>query len=153
MINQRLAILDARNPAIALNQLWEVVLDDPMAAYLGNLPQYTGAAFRISQRACHFLKIDVEGYEKFVLEGAPSTLDRVSCVYLESWEGHFSRYRYACRDVTNLLAKKGFTVLKLMENQSVVPVSTDYSSRTLENLIAVRELEDFLERTRFGLTK
>ena len=107
----------------------------------------------IPEQHIQLLKIDVEGYEKFVLEGAPKTLDRVSCIYLESWEGHFSRYGYACRDVIELLAKKGFTVLKLMESQSVVPVGAGYSSGTLENLIAVRELEDFLERTSFGLTK
>jgi hypothetical protein len=54
--------------------------------------------------------------------------------------------------VISLLAKKGFTVLKLMEINSVTLVNLDYSSTKLENLIAVRVLKDFLERTRFDLT-
>lgn len=98
------------------------------------------------------LKIDVEGYEKFVLEGASRTLEKVSCIYFESWERHFGRYGYACRDVTNLLAKKGFTLLKLVGNESVVPVEDEHTSITCENLVAVRELRDFLERTQFHLT-
>ena len=98
------------------------------------------------------LKIDVEGYEKFVLDGAPRTLEKVSCVYFESWERHFSRYGYACQDVIKLLAKKGFTVLKLMENESVAPVQADHNSIACENLVAVRGLEHFLERTQFYLT-
>jgi FkbM family methyltransferase len=107
----------------------------------------------ILEQHIELLKIDVEGYEKFVLEGAPKTLDVVSCVYLESWEAHFSRYGYACRDVIDLLAKKGFTILKFNENDSVAPVNAEHSSRHLENLIAVRVLEDFLERTRFYFTE
>lgn len=98
------------------------------------------------------LKIDVEGYEKFVLDGASTTLERVSCIYFESWERHFSRYGYACRDVINLLTKKGFTVLKFAGDESVAKVKVDHSSTTCENLLAVRVLEDFLKRTQFRLT-
>jgi FkbM family methyltransferase len=98
------------------------------------------------------LKIDVEGYEKFVLDGASTTLGKVSCIYFESWERHFSKYGYACRDVINLLTGKGFTVLKFVDNESVVPVKVDHSSTVCENLVAVRTLEDFLERTQFRLT-
>lgn len=98
------------------------------------------------------LKIDVEGYEKFVLEGAPRTLERVSCVYFESWERHSRRYGYACRAVIELLGKSGFIVLKLMEDELVVSVQPDHTSIDCENLVAVRVLEDFLERTQFQLT-
>ena len=67
---------------------------------------------RLSEGAIQLLKIDVEGYEKFVLEGAPQTLERVSCIYFESYERHFSRYGYSCCDVIDLSEKRGFTLLK-----------------------------------------
>jgi hypothetical protein len=105
----------------------------------------------ISEPQIQLLKIDVEGYEKFVLEGASKTLDRVSCVYFESWEHHFKRYGYACRDVITLLARKGFTILRPTGNDSVISVEMDYSSTVCENLMAVRGLEDFLQRTQFRL--
>lgn len=97
------------------------------------------------------LKIDVEGYEKFVLDGASSTLRKVSCIYFESWERHFSKYGYTCRDVINLLSEQGFTVLKFADNESVVRVEVDHSSTVCENLVAARTLEDLLERTQFRL--
>ncbi len=106
----------------------------------------------LSESHIQLLKIDVEGYEKFVLEGASRTLEKVICIYFESWERHFSRYGYACRDVVNLLINKGFTVLKFTSNESVVRVNVDHNSATCENLIAVRVLEHFLERTQFSLT-
>ena len=105
----------------------------------------------ITEPRIQLLKIDVEGYEKFVLEGASRTLERVSCIYFESWERHFKRYGYACSDVTKLLVAKGFTILRVIGNESIVPVKMDHNSTACENLIAVRVLEDFLERTQFRL--
>jgi FkbM family methyltransferase len=106
----------------------------------------------IPDRHIQLLKIDVEGYEKFVLEGAPKTLQKVSCIYFESCESHFSRYGYACSDVIGLLVRKGFTVLKLVDSERIVPVHAYYCSSECENLMAVRPLEDFLKRTQFHMT-
>jgi hypothetical protein len=92
------------------------------------------------------------GYEKFLFEGASRTLEKVSFIYFEPWDRHFSRYGHVRRDVINLPAKKGFTLSKLVGNESVVPAEDDHSSITCENLVAVRELKHFLERTQFHLT-
>lgn len=106
---------------------------------------------RIPEPHIQLLKVDVEGYEKFVLQGAWNTLEKVSCVYFESWEGHFKRYGYHCGELIDLLSQKGFTVLKFAGNDTVVPVGKEYSSAALENLVAVQVLDDFLGRTRLHL--
>ena len=105
----------------------------------------------IQEPQIHLLKVDVEGYEKFVLQGASRTLEKVLCIFFESWEGHFRRYGYTCADLIKLLTEKGFRILRLGGNGTVIPVGMDYSSTALENLVAVRVLEDFLNKTQFRL--
>jgi FkbM family methyltransferase len=46
-------------------------------------------ALGIIEPVIHLLKIDVEGYERFVLEGARELLARTLTVYFESWDTHF----------------------------------------------------------------
>jgi len=95
------------------------------------------------------LKIDVEGYEKLVLEGAARVLERTQCVYFESWEQHFSNFGYSTSDVLALLASSGFTCLKRRDDESLRIVSADYRSSRCENLLAVRSVPQLCERTRW----
>ena len=92
------------------------------------------------------LKIDVEGYEKFVLDGAPAVLARTQCVFFESWDRHFAKFGYACRDVTDRLRRAGFTVFRA-EGSDWAEAPVDYESRVLENLVAVRDVPAFTGRT------
>jgi FkbM family methyltransferase len=78
------------------------------------------------------LKIDVEGYEKFVLEGATQLLSRVNFVYFESWDEHFERFHYKLSDVVAFLGRFGFEVYSLAGNK----VDHDYNSPICENLLA-----------------
>ena len=94
----------------------------------------------------NLMKIDVEGYEKFVLEGAAATLNKTRCIYFESWASHFARYSYVCRDLYELLLGKGFQIYKL-EGQRLSPISADYVSEQCENLVAIRDFEEFWLRT------
>jgi len=80
------------------------------------------------------LKIDVEGYEKFVLEGASQLLARTDAVYFESWNAHFSRYQYSLQEVLALLRRFGFEVSTLSGNI----VDESYESTNCENLLAAR---------------
>lgn len=100
----------------------------------------------------HLLKVDVEGYEKFVFEGGTSVLARTRCVYFESCERLSSRYGVRSAAVIRLLALHGLQVFRFTDADRVSPVSDGYSSRALENLLAVREPEDFFRRTRYGST-
>lgn len=40
------------------------------------------------------LKVDVEGFEKFIFLGAENTLKKTNCIYFESWEELSQRYNY-----------------------------------------------------------
>lgn len=93
------------------------------------------------------LKIDVEGYEKYVLLGAEKILQRTECVYYESWESHFNKYGYSTADISELLMKHGFHLYKFMGPGCLSSIGPDYVSMECENLLAVRHSEGFFQRT------
>jgi FkbM family methyltransferase len=99
------------------------------------------------------VKIDVEGYERFVLEGAAATLSRTQCVHFESWDQHFARYGYGSADVVRLLSRRGFEVLRHDDQGTIRPITGDHASPEIENLVAVREIEHFVARTGFTLCR
>ncbi len=63
----------------------------------------------ISVKKIDLLKVDVEGYEKFVLLGARGTLDVTDTVFFEAWDDHFSKYDYSLQDVFSILEPYGFS--------------------------------------------
>jgi FkbM family methyltransferase len=95
------------------------------------------------------LKIDVEGYEKFVLDGAVSTLARTACVYFEAHDPMYASQGYKCADVVALLRRGGFHVYRwLPGNASICEIDETYkTSAAPENLLAVRDYGHFLLRT------
>lgn len=98
------------------------------------------------------LKIDVEGFEKFVLEGAIKSLDRTKCIFFESYETHFLRYGYSCSDIFSLLNNASYSLFKLKEGLLLEPIEEGYISRDCENLLAIKDIEDFKQRMRLNLT-
>jgi len=92
------------------------------------------------------LKVDVEGYEKFIFEGALETLRKTECIYFESWEQHFIKYSYSTIDVLELLKNSGFNLYKLSDNK-VKPIQGNYISEVCENLLAIRNIGEFSART------
>jgi FkbM family methyltransferase len=109
-------------------------------------------ALPIAPGPIELLKIDVEGYEKFVLEGAAGLLDRTRCVYFESWEHHFQRFGYGCCDLFHRLTEHGFQLLKIVEEKELVLLSENHISHRCEDLLAVRDLEHTLQRLGLPLT-
>lgn len=84
------------------------------------------------------LKIDVEGYECFVLEGAESTLSRTTCVFIEAWDELTLRYGYRAADVLEMLRRKGFHVFRHDPAGGLLDeIGTDVGSR-LANYLAMR---------------
>jgi FkbM family methyltransferase len=81
------------------------------------------------------LKIDVEGFELFVLRGAPKLLARTDCVYFECGEEGYGRYGYRVADVTRLLQGAGFSVYERRE-QALSPFVA--LRRHHQNLVALR---------------
>ena len=98
----------------------------------------------------HLLKIDVEGYEKFVLDGAEETLKRTTAVLFESWDDHFAYYGYDFKTIFDYLNGCGFRVFKL-EGEILQRVNSDYRSLNCENLLALRFPDQFVEKFGFEM--
>jgi FkbM family methyltransferase len=95
------------------------------------------------------LKIDVEGYEKYVLEGAAEVLKRTELVYFEAWAEHFARFGYRFADVWRLLRRAGFEVFRLSRPGRLASVAESYCPLRCENLVAIRNVREFWRRTGF----
>jgi len=92
------------------------------------------------------LKIDVEGYEQFVLRGATHTLDRTACIYFESSDEKFAQHGYSLGEIVELLAPRGFEVRRLRgDGAQTTVVTPDDGSSELEDLVAVADV-DYLHR-------
>ncbi|MGC4085038.1 MAG: FkbM family methyltransferase [Vicinamibacterales bacterium] len=104
----------------------------------------------VGDRPIALLKIDVEGYEKFVLDGATGLLSRVHCIFIETWEDHFAKYGYSCVDVHARLRAAGFHLF-LFQDDRLVPVPPGYVSHQCEDVVGVRDLALFSARTGFTM--
>jgi len=99
-----------------------------------------------------FLKVDTEGFELFVFQGGKYTLERCQCIYFESFEEHFVKYGYTTRDLLEYLKGKGFKVFRV-DIPKLVPLSDiNHVSYRCENLLAVKDIRDFLRRTGYTLS-
>ena len=107
----------------------------------------------ITEATIDLLKIDVEGYELAVLKGASRTLSKSQCVYLESYYEHQQHYGYATRELLEILRESGFSMLFLDHKMSTAKMLPwDHASMTCENIVAVRNLGEFKERTHYQVT-
>lgn len=95
------------------------------------------------------VKIDVEGYEKFVILGAKNVLKKTKCVYFEASDKLYRNYQYAYQDIFTLLTSLGFSVFKIQENK-IIRISDDYFP-TGENLLAITNMVEFLDRTKLTI--
>jgi FkbM family methyltransferase len=96
------------------------------------------------------LKIDVEGYEKFVIEGASGVLSRVEAIYFEYFTRNYSRYGYSGATLVSALEREGFRIYRVFEG-GCSAVRPDDHGTDCENLIAVRNEKDFFSRTGIAL--
>lgn len=105
----------------------------------------------IGESPIALLKVDVEGYEKFVFEGAEQLLGNTLCVYYESAEDHFCRFGYSCMQLNDMLREKGFDLFRFADNK-LLRIGDSYISKKAENIIAVRDINDFGKRTGFEIS-
>lgn len=103
----------------------------------------------IEEPEINLLKIDVEGYELFVILGALRLLDITHCIYFESYEEHVVIFGYKTNDIIHLLHQKGFSCFKFTDCSTIAKISTGYTSKTCENLVAIKDIQLFLTRTGF----
>jgi FkbM family methyltransferase len=96
------------------------------------------------------LKIDVEGYEKFVLEGADRLLSSTICIYFECAPSNLIRYGYTCKTLLDVVERAGFVLYRL-EDGVCRRLCTDYTPASIcENLIGVRNSEELFARTGYS---
>ncbi|ALB40569.1 MULTISPECIES: FkbM family methyltransferase [unclassified Anabaena] len=97
------------------------------------------------------LKLDVEGYEKYVLEAAQETLEKVNCIYFEVCPKNYESFGYQPSDVLTLVEKSGFRLFKRKDDaKELVSVNNQYLPLSgLENLFGIKNVEDFQNRTQW----
>lgn len=95
--------------------------------------------FLQNENQIDLLKIDVEGFEKFVLEGATNTLKKTKYILIEISEKHFDEYAYSCQEVLKILEKNEFRLFQFSGPQHLVEISSDYIQKVKnENILAVK---------------
>jgi len=98
-----------------------------------------------------FLKVDVEGSELRVLEGARELLTRTDCVNCEMGEDHYRRYGYGMSDLIGYLQRAGFQTYVTTEAKALRQVAVTFNDPGGHELVAVRNPADFVRRTSWRL--
>jgi FkbM family methyltransferase len=101
-------------------------------------------AFEIQDEIA-LLKIDVEGFEWFVLQGASKVLAKTETIIFEVWATHMQPYDYTFEDIYSLLTETGFTILE-HTSEGFTPVTRDYDATEIADLVAVRDVASFHAR-------
>lgn len=98
-----------------------------------------------------FLKVDVEGSELRVLEGARDTLARTACVNCEMGEDHYRRYGYGMSDLIAYLQRAGFQTYVTTESRELRAVQPSFDGPGGHELVAFRDPAEFVRRTGWRL--
>jgi len=93
----------------------------------------------------HLMKIDVLGYEKFVLLGAEKTLKNTACIHFPAIENFYKKYGYTYKDVFNILKNHNFLIYQIKSDKTVKLLDADYHPK-IGDYIAIKDLDQFLKR-------
>jgi FkbM family methyltransferase len=104
----------------------------------------------IAASKINLLKIDVEGYEKYVIAGGTQVIQNTECVYFESNEHHFANFGYTCDDLFQVLRAGGFQLYKILDENVLSILPKQYISTQNENLLAIRDRNQFVSRTGYS---
>ncbi len=94
------------------------------------------------------LKIDVEGFEIAVLQGAAGVVGRTACVYCESFEHNLRKLGWSTSDLIAKFEDAGLQVFTGIKARSLRRVRPGYVSVECEDVVAVRDPEVILSRMR-----
>lgn len=104
----------------------------------------------LESRRIALLKVDVEGYELMVFRGARKMLASVDCVYFEVKNDHCARFGHLPTQVFDELRSAGFTLWVEPAEQRLVPLPEGFAPDEAQNVIAVRDIDDFIARTGYA---
>ncbi len=71
----------------------------------------------------NLLKIDVEGFEKYVLEGGGDTLAKTQTIMIELAQRNFDRYGYSINDLIKQLSNSGFYLYQFKQGK-IYPINS-----------------------------
>ena len=98
--------------------------------------------------------LDTIGYEKFIVEGGKDIFKRTKCVHFPVLEKFFKNFDYTYKDIFKILEDIGFKIYEFTEDRKISLVPDNYKpneTQTITDLLAIRDLPDFLERTNYSL--
>jgi FkbM family methyltransferase len=96
------------------------------------------------------LKIDVIGYEKFVLIGSKNILKNTKCIHFPVIRKQFQNFGYDCQEIFDLLKNNGFELYGFSKEKKIWKINQNYTSSN-EDLLAIRNIEEFIEKTGYFL--
>jgi len=108
---------------------------------------------RILPKDIRVLKLDIEGFELFAIEGAKSVLETTDFIYFEFWERLTRKYGYGAEQIEDLLSSIGFDLfLPLVVHQCRVS-GISLALKPVSSLLELRENTNVLglnRRTRLN---
>tara|TARA_B100000953_G_scaffold272265_1_gene243614 strand:- start:206 stop:1039 length:834 start_codon:yes stop_codon:yes gene_type:complete len=105
----------------------------------------------INESKINLIKIDVLGYEKFVFEGAKKILKMTECIHLPIIPSDCKRYGYDFNDIFEMLKNLGFQLFTFSE-KNISAIKSNFNPKN-QDVLAVKDLEGFLARTKYTLVK
>lgn len=87
------------------------------------------------------LKIDVEGAELMVLEGASSVLKRCRTVFIEVFEPNLKKFNASSQTLLQLLESNGFNLF-IWRNDRLIPLLNEHTFEICCDVIALNQLFD-----------
>lgn len=102
--------------------------------------------FECARQPITLLKIDVEGYELFVLRGAEQALANTQLLYIEACDAHTARYGYTVCELADYLRQRGWLLYRWSEPDRLTPVPAQPQVEQWENWLGVRDRAFLQER-------
>jgi FkbM family methyltransferase len=106
--------------------------------------------FEFYKNRISLLKIDVEGYELLVLQGGEKTIEHTDCIYLEMIESSYHEFGYSSGDILNFLSVHGFEIF-IIKDKQITKISNDTKLGKGHHILAIKNINDFLERTNYTI--
>ena len=100
----------------------------------------------LEQAAITLLKVDVEGYELFVLRGAAKTLQRTQFIFLEANTRYSQEYGTTVQDLAGYLHARNWTLYRVSDPQTLVELPEVPHVDGCENWLATRDVALLRER-------
>ncbi|GIV05880.1 MAG: hypothetical protein KatS3mg016_1455 [Fimbriimonadales bacterium] len=121
-----------------LNRVASETADAPMIC----VPMRPLDSFECAHQSITLIKLDVEGYELFVLRGGEQALQQTQLLYVEVCDSHTELYGYRVRDLATFLRARGWQLYRVSSVQPLrlSVVEAEPYAAEWENWLGVRDM-------------